>query len=118
MQDSCCSRCSWKSIKIQVDPGQRHDITQAPDLIRDAKNSSIIADKGYDSNAMLDQIRAQHCEPFIPPKSNREIPIEYDETLYEERHIVECFFSKIKQFRRMFSRFDKAIMNPIFRTTS
>ena len=98
-------------LKFRLTPGQRHDITQAPELIIDAYNAEIIADKGYDCDAFRDQIRSQNCEPVIPPKSNRKNPAEYDENLYEERHIIECFFSKIKHFRRVFSRFDKAARN-------
>lgn len=98
-------------LKFRLTPGQSHDVTQAPELIIGAKDADIIADKGYDSDTLRDQIRSQSCEPVIPGKSNRKIPIEYDETLYEERYIIECFFSKIKHFRRIFSRFDKAARN-------
>ena len=48
-------------LKFKLTPGQRHDITQAPELISDAKNASIIADKGYDSDTLRDQIRSQNC---------------------------------------------------------
>ena len=98
-------------LKFRLTAGQSHDITQAPELIIGAKDADIIADKGYDSDALRDQIRSQNCEPVIPGKSNRKIPIEYDETLYKERYAIECFFSKIKHFRRIFSRFDKAARN-------
>lgn len=49
--------------------------------------------------------------PVIPPRSNRKKPIEYDKHLYKERYRIECFFSKIKYFRRIFSRFDKSKNN-------
>lgn len=47
------------------------------------------------------------CDAVIPPKRNRKIQRDYDKHIYKERHLVECFFNKIKQFRRVFSRFDK-----------
>ena len=98
-------------LKIVLTPGQNSDITQGPTLIKGYNNSSILADKGYDCDAFRRQIYAQNCLPVIPPRSNRKQNIEYDETLYEERHAVECFFSKIKHFRHIFSRFDKSARN-------
>jgi transposase len=98
-------------LKIVLTPGQSSDITQGPILIKGYSNSSILADKGYDCDAFRRQIYAQNCLPVIPPRANRKQNIEYDETLYEERHVVECFFSKIKHFRRIFSRFDKSARN-------
>ena len=49
----------------------------------------------------------QGAIPVIPPRSGRKQPGEYDEWLYRERHLVECFMNKIKHYRRLFSRFDK-----------
>ena len=68
-----------------------------------------IADKGYDSNALLSQLKSQNCVPIIPPRSNRKEVREYDRHAYKERHLIECFFNKIKHFRRVFSRFDKKV---------
>ncbi len=96
-----------QALRFSLTPGQRHDITQASALLEGFENANIIADKGYDSNALIDQIQNQNCIPVIPPRSNRKTPREYDEDLYKERHLVECFFNKIKHFRRVFSRFDK-----------
>ena len=45
--------------------------------------------------------------PVIPPRSNRKAPREYDVHLYRERHLAECFINKMKQYRRVFSRFEK-----------
>lgn len=96
-----------QALKFSLTPGHRHDITQASYLIEGFENSNIIADKGYDSKAFIEQIERQHCTPVIPSRSNRRDPRQYDKHLYKERHLVECFFNKIKHFRRVFSRFDK-----------
>lgn len=96
-----------QALRFSLTPGQRHDITQASTLLQGFEHANIIADKGYDSNALIEQIQAQNCIPVIPPRSNRKTPREYDKHLYKERHLVECFFNKIKHFRRIFSRFDK-----------
>ena len=94
-------------LKFILTPGQRNDITQAEFLIKDFKNTTVIADKGYDSNALIDVIAENQSEAVIPPRKNRKTQRAYDLHLYKERHLIECFFGKIKHFRRVFSRFDK-----------
>ncbi len=94
-------------LKFILTPGQRNDITQAEFLIKDFKNTAVIADKGYDSNSLIDRIEVNQSAAVIPPKKNRKTQREYDVYLYKERHLIECFFGKIKHFRRIFSRFDK-----------
>lgn len=98
-------------LKILITPGQSSDCTKAAELIAGETGSHILSDKGYDSDSLRAQIVAQNCIPVIPGKSNRKVAIEYDKHIYKERHVVECFFSKIKYFRRVFSRFDKLARN-------
>ncbi len=94
-------------LKFILTPGQRHEITQASTLIQDMENTWVIADKGYDRNAFVQNLEEKGCRPVIPSKRNRKYPRNYDEHIYKERHLIECFFGKIKHFRRVFSRFDK-----------
>lgn len=98
-------------LKVIITAGQRNDITQADALIKDVVNSHVIADRGYDSKDLRAKLIAQDCKPVIPSKSNSKSPHEYDEHIYKERHVIECFFSKVKYFRRIFSRFDKSARN-------
>jgi transposase len=91
--------------------GHRHDVTQAVALLDGWKTTRVLADKGYDSNAVLVQIAALNAEAVIPPKANRLVQRVYDKEFYKERHLVECFFNKLKQFRRVFSRFDQGARN-------
>jgi transposase len=95
-------------LRFTLTAGQRHDITEAPSLTQDVGNTTVIADKGYDSNAFVEELEIQACHIVIPPKRNRLCPRQYDEHIYKERHLIECFFGKIKHFRRIFSRFDKS----------
>lgn len=95
-------------LKFFLTPGQRNDITQGSELIKDIENSIVLADKGYDSDAFVKTIEEQGCVAVIPPRRSRIIKRAYDEHIYKERHLIECFFGKIKHFRRVFSRFDKA----------
>lgn len=96
-----------QAVRFTLTPGHRNDITQAPVLIEGIKNAHILANKGYDADAFIEQIESQECTPVIPPRSHRKKPREFDKDIYKERHLVECFFNKIKHFRRVFSRFDK-----------
>ncbi|WCR59361.1 MAG: hypothetical protein PG978_000797 [Wolbachia endosymbiont of Ctenocephalides felis wCfeF] len=52
-------------------------------------------------------LRVLKATAVIPPKRNRKVQRGYDKHVYKERHLIECFFGKIKNFRRIFSRFDK-----------
>lgn len=98
-------------LRFKVTGGQRNDITQAPELIEGIENAVVLADKGYDSDAFVEQIESQNCVAVIPPRAKRKKPREYDEELYKERNLVERFFGKLKNFRRIFSRFDKMARN-------
>jgi len=95
-------------LKFILTAGQRNDITQALSLTQELKDTILIADKGYDSNALIASLAANNCKAVIQPKKNRKEQREYDEYIYKERHLIECFFGKMKHFRRVFSRFDKS----------
>lgn len=67
----------------------------------------MLGDKGYDSDAIVEQISASGAEVVIPPKANRKIQRPCDYVLYCERNLVERFFNKLKQFRGIATRYDK-----------
>lgn len=92
---------------ILITAGQRHDISQAETLLADFDSEHVIADRGYDSYDFIAFIEARESVAVIPPRRNRRETLEYDRELYKERHLVECCINKLKQFRRIFSRFDK-----------
>ena len=69
------------------------------------------ADKAYDSNPFLAAIEQRGMQAVIPPRANRTEPRVYDWFIYTERHVIECFFNKIKHYRRIFSRFEKRSRN-------
>lgn len=98
-------------LQFIITPGQTSDVTQAKALLNDVFNSNVIADRAYGSAKVRAQIRNQNCNDVIPSKSNSISPVKYDKIIYKERHAIECFFSKIKYFRRVFSRFDKSARN-------
>jgi transposase len=94
-------------LRIILSPGQDHDSTRAEDLIAGLSAQHIIADKAYDIDKFRAALAGNDIIAVIPPKANRVAPIQCDWTIYKERHLVECFFCKIKQFRRIATRYDK-----------
>jgi transposase len=98
-------------LQFIITPGQRNEITQAMALVGDNCDCAVLGDKGYDAKKFREFLRSKKCSDVIPSQANAKYPHPYDEHLYKERHAIECLFSKIKQFRRIFSRFDKSSRN-------
>ena len=96
-------------LKFIITSGQSSDIGQAKNLLGKTTGAYVLGDKGYDADEFRESINQQKCIPVIPGRSNRKKTIKYDKHIYKERSLVECFFSKIKHFRRVFSRFDKSV---------
>ena len=93
-----------------LSPGNDHDSIHAIALLSraDLSQSNVLGDKAYGAKAIRNYITEQGGQYAIPPQSNVKEPWEYDEWLYKERHLVECFFQKIKWFRRVATRYDKS----------
>jgi transposase len=86
-------------------------LTQASGLLAGWKTQRVIADRGDDSNAVLARVAQLGAGSVIPPTASRLLQREYDKTCNRERHFVECCFNKLKQFRRVLSRFDQRARN-------
>ena len=95
-------------LRFLVTGGQCHDSTQTKEvMVVNLEFQRVLADRAYDSDAFLEYIQEPNADAVIPPRSNRKGRRAYDRHLYKERHLIECFINKIKQFRRIFSRYDK-----------
>jgi transposase len=94
-------------LDFRLTGGQVADVTQAEALLTGRQAQYGILDKAYDADKIIQLLESQGIIPVIPPRSNRKNPREYDLHLYRERHLIECFIGKLKQFRRVFSRFEK-----------
>jgi len=70
-----------------------------------------VMDKAYDSNAIRAKLQAKGITPVIPPKSNRLESLVYDKACYQQRNKVERLFNKLKQFRRVATRYEKLTAN-------
>ena len=75
------------------------DCTQSEALIDGIEAEHLLADLGYDTNAILAAARAPGVVPVIPPKRNRKMARKYDRALYQARHLVENGFGKLKEWR-------------------
>ena len=98
-------------VRLIGSPGQRNDIAFAHDLVDGFTAGAMIADKGYDADHLIDRIAQTGTQVVIPPKRNRKVQRPYDADLYRERNIIERFFNKLKQFRRVATRYDKLLEN-------
>jgi putative transposase len=98
-------------VRLIGTPGQRNDIAFAHDLIDGIDADAAIADKGYDADHLANRIAEAGIEVVIPPKRNRKVQRDYDIDLYKERNRIERFFNKLKQFRRVATRYDKLLAN-------
>jgi putative transposase len=87
------------------------DVTQAEPLMEAREAGAFIADKAYDSDAVVAKANEQGAEAVIPSKKNRKVARDYDEHLYKERKKVEWFINLIKQYRRVATRYEKTARN-------
>jgi transposase len=90
-----------------ITDGNVGDCTQAEALIEGLPSDCLIADKAYDTNALLELLTSRKMEAVIPPKRNRKDQRAFDEYLYKLRHIIENTFLKFKAWRSIATRYAK-----------
>ena len=98
-------------VRWHLTGGEVHDITQGPALIEGLSAEQVIADKGYDSDGFIAMIQASGALAVIPARKNRRTPRAHDRHAYRERHLIECLFNRLKQFRRIATRYEKLARN-------
>jgi transposase len=97
-----------RPVRLLISPGNDHDVTAAEALLVGLQQRAVvIADKGYDAEHVRANIRAYGAIPNIPNKSNRKKRFRWNKAIYRQRNHVERFFNKLKQFRRIATRYDK-----------
>ncbi|MDZ7823029.1 MAG: IS5 family transposase [Ahrensia sp.] len=97
-----------RPLVLLLTEGQMSDYKGAAlmfDAIPDAKD--LLGDKGYDADWFRSSLKARGIEPCIPPKSNRKTTIPFDKALYKSRHKIENMFGKLKDWRRIHTRYDR-----------
>lgn len=98
-------------VRLIAGPGQENDIKRAAELVEGFKPAYAIADKGYDAGYFHDTLLDAGAIPVIPPKKNRRFQHDYDKDLYKARGLIENLLVKLKQFRRVATRYDKLLAN-------
>jgi transposase len=76
-------------------------------LITGVDFDALIADKAFDNDALRATLNERGAIAVIPSKTDRKAPIPHDAEMYKWRHLVENFFQRIKEFRRIATRYDK-----------
>ena len=98
-------------VRLRLSAGHRGDAPQADALIDGLPAQVVMADAAYDSDHLRRRIAAKHAVAVIPNNPSRARKHPLDKHLYAQRHLIECCFSKLKQFRRVATRFEKTARN-------
>jgi transposase len=97
---------------IRLTPGNISDIRVADELIEAVGPvRRVIADRGYDANSFRRALRSVRTVPIIPGRRSRKCPIRHDERRYRDRWRIEAAFCRLKDFRRVATRYDKLALN-------
>lgn len=98
-------------VRFTLTAGQRGDAPQAEALIDGLPAAAVMADTAYDSNRIRRAIADKGAIAVIPNNPSRATKYALDKHLYAQRHLVECCFAKLKQFRRVATRYEKTAVN-------
>lgn len=94
-------------VRFAIGPGQQNDMAAACGLVQGLSAGQVIADRAYDAHQLHDVILDQGGKPVIPPRRHRRYQHAYDKIAYRNRWGIEGFFAKLKQWRRIATRYDK-----------
>jgi transposase len=98
-------------VKLVLTPGQAADVKQAEALLEGVPFEVVIADRGYDSQAVVGGIESRGAEAVIPSQKNRAQQRGYDRERYKDRNLAERFWNKVKHYRRVATRYEKTARN-------
>ena len=94
-------------VRFVLLPGHRFDTLGVSPLIQDIEFGGLIGDKAFDSNAIIADLDTRGSKVVISQHSRRTSPRRIDEEMYKWRHLIENFFCKLKEFKRIAMRSDK-----------
>lgn len=98
-------------IRLLLTPGQASEYGQVEALVEGFACEAALAEMGYGSDAFVEVIQRRGTEAIIPSKKSRLNPRNLDRHLYKACNLVERFFQKLKQFRRIATRYDRLARN-------
>ena len=96
-------------LRVVVTEGTRADCAEAGALMDGFQMMHLLADKGYDSDMIVDKAEKQGAHVVIPPRKHRKYPRAYDKALYTLRHLVENAFLHLKRWRGIATRYAKNV---------
>jgi transposase len=98
-----------RPVRLHLRAGQVSDFKGADVLLADLpdETAEVIGDRGYDSNKIRQSLAERNIAACIPPKKNRKSKPPYDWYLYKKRHLIENMFAKLKDWRRVATRYDR-----------
>jgi transposase len=92
--------------------GEAHDLNGADALLPGVEAEAFLADRAYDAQErVINQLQEQGCLVVIPSTQRRKQKRDYDQHLYQARHLIENFFARLKQYRGIATRYDKRAIN-------
>ena len=102
-----------KAMCIFITGGNIYDSTQAEKLLHDTIHERVyvLEDKAFDSEQILKYIEKNRAITVVPPRKNRKEQREYDKSIYKNRNQIERFFNRLKQFKRIATRYDKLLFS-------
>lgn len=98
-------------VRFVLTAGQKGDAPQAAALLEGAPAEVVIADAAYDADHIREAVAEKGAEAVIPNNPSRSLKHSLDEHLYAQRYLVECCISRLKQFRRVATRYEKTARN-------
>ena len=94
-------------VRFVLLPGQRHDTVGVAPLIEGVAFDGLIADKAFDANWLVAELNERGAKIVISQMPRRKAPLAIDKDIYKWRHLIENFFCKLKEFKRIAMRSDK-----------
>ena len=91
-------------VRVVLLPGQRYDTIGVAPLIKGIEFNGLIADKAFDANWIIAELNQRGAKIVISQKVNRTAPLDIDREVYQWRHLIENFFCKLKEFKRVAMR--------------
>ena len=94
-------------VRFVLMPANRYDTVGVAPLIRNIEFSALLADKAFDSNWIIEDMNERRAKIVISQRPERLQPLEIDDEMYKWRHLIENYFQKLKEFKRIAMRSDK-----------
>jgi transposase len=94
-------------VRFVLLPGQRHDIVGVEPLIEGIEFDALLGDKGFDADWLIADLNERRAKVVISQMPQRRAPLAIDKEIYKWRHLIENFFCKLKEFKRIALRSDK-----------